>query len=341
MSGIAQALLGPDGEFLAISGAIKQFFELLMDITRLEPGNDVHREHLILPSGKCIGPYWAALCVKDLMRTKKFVQGLYLGIRAAQQKFPDTTLHVLYAGTGPFATLALPMTALFSPEEVQFTMLEIQPESVRMLHQVIDAFQMGAYVREVLTVDATQYQCPPDQRPHVLICETMQHSLRDEPQVAITMNLAPQLQPGGILIPEQILVWAGFLDKKLVARQLFDLESPRESAYLLKQLVFTLDKQTPEETLDHGWFPAIEIEISPEESARYQNFYLFTQIQVYGAASLQINQSGLNLPHALLNFQRMTEPPNRVVLQYGINGRPGFQLKQHIAPGPLYENTLF
>ncbi|MFN0212888.1 MAG: phytanoyl-CoA dioxygenase [Saprospiraceae bacterium] len=331
MSEIARTLLGADTEFLAINGAIKQFFELLMDITGIEPGNDVHREHLILPSGKCIGPYWAAMCVKDLLRTKKFVHGLYLGIRAAQQKFPDTTIQVLYAGTGPFATLALPMTALFSPDEVQFTLLEIQPESVRMLHKVIEAFQIDAYIQDIVQGDAMQYQCDPARRAHVLLSETMQNGLRNEPQVAITLNLVPQIQPGGILIPAQVQVWAGLLNKKIRMAKMLRPDETHEPAYLLKKAVFTLDNRSPDGVPDNPWFAPVEIQISPKESARYPHFCLFTEIQVYGNVIISPYESHLTLPCELLHFERMQAPPERVELQYYLNDPPGFRVKQPIA----------
>ena len=52
--------------------------------------------------------------------------------------------------------------------------------------------------------DACRYRHPG--KPHVVIAETMQKSLEQEPQFAVTANLAPQLHAKGIFIPQKVEV---------------------------------------------------------------------------------------------------------------------------------------
>ena len=161
LSQLTTTYLAPEINFMALKQLTDHFFNLLVDITGLEEAKNAHRNSLMLPGGKCIGSFWAGYCLMELMRTRQFVRGLYSGILAAREKFPNTCIHVLYAGTGPFATLALPMTEIFSPQEIQFTLLEIQPESASMLQKVIEALQLGSFIHNVIVADATTYLIDP------------------------------------------------------------------------------------------------------------------------------------------------------------------------------------
>jgi hypothetical protein len=65
-------------------------------------------------------------------------------------------IHVLYAGCGPFALLALPLMTAFSKQEVVFTLIDIHPESLRCARHLIDSFGYGAHVRAYACADATK-----------------------------------------------------------------------------------------------------------------------------------------------------------------------------------------
>ncbi|MBP1862801.1 hypothetical protein BD780_002585 [Clostridium tetanomorphum] len=45
----------------------------------------------------------------------------YGEIKRAQQKFLNEQIHILYAGTGPFAALMIPLTTVFTSLGVKFT----------------------------------------------------------------------------------------------------------------------------------------------------------------------------------------------------------------------------
>src|SRR5262249_46948528 len=53
---------------------------------------------------------------------------------------------------------------------------------------------------------AATYVWPRERSLHLVLVETMQRALEKEPQVAIALNLAPQLCDGGIMVPERIVV---------------------------------------------------------------------------------------------------------------------------------------
>ena len=156
-----------------------------------------------LPDGLALSPAYAAMCLLDHNRTGAFAAGLASAIARAQARFPGQRIRVLYAGTGPFATLALIQHALFSPEEVGFTLLDIHQSSLDAARRIHGALDLNAYLDAAHCADATTFahEGPPF---HVAVSETMQRALKKEPQVAITRRIARLLQPDGILVPERI-----------------------------------------------------------------------------------------------------------------------------------------
>ncbi len=159
-----------------------------------------------LASGEALSPRDAARCVLDYRRTSRFLRGLQAAILEARARFPGGATEILYAGCGPFAPLALPLTTRFSPAEIRFTLLDVHERSLDAARLIFQALGKGAFVRDYVRCDAASYEHDAPHGLHVVVVEAMQAALEKEPQVAITMNLAPQLCPGGIFIPERITV---------------------------------------------------------------------------------------------------------------------------------------
>lgn len=323
LSLITSSFLEDQINYQTLSQSTDQFFRLLIDITQMGAAENDHQKHVLLPEGKAIGPYWAALCVNDLMRTRSFIRGLYYAIWAAKKKFPDTPIHVLYAGTGPFATLALPLTTVFTPDEVQFTFLEANPITLEMLHRTIEAFGIQPFIKDVILTDATVYH--PTDTVHVLLSETMQHALDKEPQVAITQHLVPYLHPDGFLIPESIVIQAGLLNPADEMKRMQDFIHPPE--YYIRYLDVILDLNRHSAISYIKAFPVIEIEVNNKITREYPELNLFTHIRVFGNEIITPWQSGLSLPKKITRFDNQNHAHQKISFQYVPGDHPGFSFR--------------
>ncbi len=324
---ITAPLLDPSDDFPSITEATSSLFQLLTDINSLDREHHAQCQPVLLPSGKGIGTFWAALCIQDVLRTKRFVRGLFEAIRKAQLRFPGTTIHVLYAGTGPFATLALPMTTVFSPEEVRFTLLEIHPASVSMLHNTIEHFAIEAYVKDVVHADAATYL--PAEDVHILVSETMQRALDKEPQVAITQHLVPFLHPDGFLVPEEIVIRAGLLNPAMESTRQMDFVHPPEHYIKYLDDILVINKETLSSY--SNTFPIAEITIAPTLINGYSALNLFTLIRVFDQVQLSPWQSGLTLPKSICRLDPRSRGKETHTFQYQIGSNPGFI---HHVPNP-------
>jgi predicted RNA methylase len=325
---ITQVILNDELNYKELFDTIDDFFCLLQKASQMDINEPVEREAVYLPTGKAIGTVWAGMCVKEIMRTRQFTRGIIKSVRKARELFPDTKLHILYAGTGPFATLILPLTTLFSSDDLEFTLLEINPKSIELLNNTISFFGIEKYIKSIIQVDATLYKATQENKPiHIIISETMLNALQKEPQVAITLNLAPQLVSNGILIPQNISIDAGLLS---FAKRTQNMEgkTPMEECHKILETVFQLNKDNlpqPISTSSGDLFNEVRVEIPQEFVNDYSQLCLFTTIQVFEDEYLTHWQSSLTIPKIILNLQNHREQ-NQIGLQYCLNNTPGFLL---------------
>jgi hypothetical protein len=307
----ASVLLDPDADFGSQREAAMALFSLLSASIGLDdenPGADDVRESPLL-AGVAIAPRDAARCVQDFARTRKFLCGMRAAITAARRRFANQTVRVLYAGCGPFAILALPIAHEWAPGEVCFTLLDYHARSLDAARHLACRLGVLDRISAFVQVDASRYRCPQEALPHVLVTETMQRALEKEPQVAVTRHLAPQLMPGGILVPERIELHATLMDRN--KEFAFDSDTlARERIEL--GCVMTLDTDG-DRCANAVWPDAVPERMEP---------FIRTQIRISGDISLGDYESGLTIP-AHLPLDRRPQPGQQLRFDYRLEPRPG------------------
>lgn len=329
---ITEILLKPEDDYDELTLAIHHLYQLFLAVSGLEVEQPQYQEHIYLSQGKAIGPHWAALCIRDILRTKRFVQGVFGGLKSAIAKFPGISIHVLYAGTGPFAALVIPLSTMFTSDQVKFTFLEINPYNIKPLEKIIHGFEAEKYVMEIVQGDATQFRVDSRRPVQMIITETMQNALQKEPQVAITMNLVPQMEHEGILIPENIAIEAMLMNSKRNQDRMLGVNDA-ESCYRSLGTVFELNKgivvQNPvvgSPDMGSYVFPEVKITIPPDLAAEYPQLSLFTRIRVFGEVELKYWECSLTQPQKILQLDPV-KPEERIGLFYEISKKPGFKYR--------------
>ena len=318
-------LLQSEDDYQIITEAIKELHILFASITDIKAdlSEQSHRD-TFLNCGKALSPEYAAACLKEFMRTRQFLRGVQAGIETARKRFRGQKIHVLYAGCGPYALLLIPMITRFTSGELSFTLLDIHEKSLQAVRKLIDAFDIADYVQELRQGDASNYVSPGDLPVHMLVIETMQRLLAKEPQVALTLSLAPQLEKEGILIPERVSIDAYLCDPRKEHDKIFDVEGESETQREQRinphrielGRLFELDREISEKkTPDRGngsegqpILPAGTISI-PETPGKYTLLNLHTTIQVFGQITLKENQCSLTIPRTLHDLREAKISP--------------------------------
>jgi hypothetical protein len=299
-----------------LSAAVTRLYSLCSSVSGIDESSD-HTDDLnetTLSNGNAISPKDAARCLLDYSRTSKFLKGIHAAIVETQKRFPNTTIEILYAGCGPFAPLAIPLTSRFSPDEIQFTLLDIHKRSLEAAQRIFQVLELTDFVHDFIQGDAASYIHP---RPlHLIITETMQRGLEKEPQVAITFNLAPQLRPGGIFIPEKICIDACFYDPST------EFLSNNKNRINLGP-VLELTAGEPHAFSDEVCLPAVMLDIPGSVNKRL-GLMLLTRVKVFESVVLEECESGITYPVILHDFS-WTKAGSGLEFVYFLGAEPGFR----------------
>ena len=324
LRGITRALLLSDNDS-ELNHAVLKIHSLLSGISGIN--NDTTDSlSITLPFGEAISPINAAWCVSDAARTSKFSRGIYAALVEAQQRFPNDAIEILYAGCGPFATLVMPLVTQFKADQIQITLVDVHARSLESAQHIIETLGMSDYIRDYVQSDAASYVHP---RPlHMVITETMQKALSKEPQVAITVNLAPQLCRGGIFIPERVTIDAYLSDphKEYMVGSRF----PRDRIKLGN--VFELTAEKAIEVITSGNLSAGAMDL-PKEIAEWQKLMLATTITVFDGIVIGEYESGLTHPLWFHDFSG-AKGGDRIEFKYCFENNPGFkwQIRTNVEP---------
>jgi predicted RNA methylase len=329
---ISNTLFNEDANYGEVFTAVRAYKKLLMDAARFEIGNIPQDETIVTASGKAIGPTYASSCIDDVFRTYKFICGIFKAVEELR-KNGVKKVHIAYAGTGPFAALVLPLTTVFSEDEITFTLIEINPKSLELLKQTLNAFNLNGYVKKIHLEDATLLQLPDGDTIDMLVVEAMTNALKSEHQVAICYNIVPQLRDDSILIPQEINLNLLAIDAEKLKQHKLSLDS--EICYYEKLgKLFTLNKATIQEHAEEvkSNFPTHQFPIQETVLPEYLNeefteLSIETFIQVYGPVNLSIDESGLTVLCKLYEINPMKELGTVLQSKYICGKLPRLQCK--------------
>ena len=325
LGGLASHLLHLEEPY-KLHEAAKCLDSLFWEIVRKDgdAANLIDDQETVLNHGKAISPKAATMCVLDFARTAKFLKGIYAAVLQAQLRFPDEQLEILYAGCGPFAVLALPLATQFSADQIQFSLLDIHRQSLESAELIVKALGLESYVRNYIQADATSYIH--DRQPHLVISEAMQRALEKEPQVAITMNLLPQVAPGGIFIPEQIIVDACLYSPSKEFLMLPAGSDPDtfETQRVRINLGRILELTAATTTELQAKLQEVIVEIPPD--GKDLPMMLVTKVRIFGSTVLDEYESGITYP-VLLQDLGGVEAGGRIEFKYLLGSDPGFKYR--------------
>jgi len=314
---ITNTLLSPEVSYNDIRMAVHALKDLFCNAAGFDETEEAKQQHIQTTGGQAISTYTAVLCITDMMRTRKFLLGIKEAVEERLKTYPGKAVTILYAGSGPFATLLTPLITVFNPEQLQMVLLEINPSSIHYLRKTIQQFGMENYIAGIEQADAIHYPVPDKYQPDILLSETMRPALQKEPQVSIVANLLPQCNRKPILIPESIKVEACLMGNlaadppALVPLQtLIDLD--RASAMEIKE----------EPVIAKG----IVTGIPEKPAALYTRIALTTTIKVFGDHIIGLQESGITLVNPVMDLTAIPKYPVSLLFRYIMNEKPGFEL---------------
>jgi predicted RNA methylase len=313
-------LLSCGNDFALMKHAVDVLYRLFSQITGVSIQHLNRDKDILLPSGKAISTAAAAHCLLEMKRTAVFLRGINDAIVQALEKNESKPIRILYAGTGPYGTLLLPLLTLYKPAQLVVDWLDINPQSLTALQKIIDAFNLHAYAGEVYCADATTFTVS---KPYdIVISETMLACLKNEPQVAIMQNLIPQLQLDVIFIPEEISIDAALTNPKMEQDRLLYFEGERPPFHRIELgNIFTVNRCNLE---------TIRMQrtvIIPDKTEEFPVLKVFTTVKVFGNEFLSENDSSITLPKQFYDFRR--EKGREVYFKYVQGEKPHIESSLH------------
>lgn len=228
LSYYANVIVDEGSFFIDVKDAIERLHSIFVNLGGIDANGQILSKGTYLPAGLAVSPVVAAKCAFDLARTRKFLQGIRAAIEELMQRHTSRPLQVLYAGSGPYALLALLTCPFYSAADIRFTVLDLHKQSIESASALIKGFELSEYFQELLVTDILEYKWEKAEKPDLIIAETLQSGLQNEQQVSITSHLAPQLSKEGIMIPQRIEVKAALLNTEVRQAAQLGLE-PDES----------------------------------------------------------------------------------------------------------------
>lgn len=196
-----QQLLSTDSEDIA-AACVHQMSELYNRILG-DTFDQLDNTLIDTAYGPVLSTQQAAGCIFDRARVHKFLLGIHTAMQDIWSKQPDLCIHILYCGCGPYATQLTPLTSLYTPEQVQFHLVDINPISLDIVQDLYTKLGISDYIASVHQEDCCTWTIPNDMTIHIVTSETMVAGLEDETQIPIMQNIIPQIG-NAAFVPESI-----------------------------------------------------------------------------------------------------------------------------------------
>jgi predicted RNA methylase len=323
---ITKILISEEINFAILTEATQKLNQLYCEASEFDLDSEANRKDIHIEEGKAIGATWAARCVDEFLRTKMFVKGIYEAIQDLLEH--QETVHILYAGSGPFATLVTPLTTLFSSQKLKFTILEINPISIKHLNILIKNMGLEAYVEDIIECNAAQVNLDKAEHFNIFLTETMLKALSKEPQVAITLNILPQLKKDVVLIPQNIAIEAGLKSWEKESQYMFSQGETENKGQIMLKAIFELNKSSVAAYISESnqlyHFPKVLVQLPNNIEKDYTQLFLGTRIRTYADNVLSGNDTSLTLPFNILDS---IDHVNEVEFQYKIDRNPKFEYR--------------
>jgi len=314
---ISQVLFDKNAPLHELEKAIQSYKSLVLTVSQSSIENEAHRNHLQLDNGMAIGLKWAATCLVDVIRSQKFIRGTK---KAIEVKLAEgvSPVRVVYAGTGPFATLILPLLDYFTTEELQVTLIEVNPESAANVSVILEQFKFEKHVEEIICADATSVVLPNSRKCKnspfdILLSETMQHALQAELQVPICANLLHQMPNNALLIPQSIQ-----LDLTQLYMESGNLKPIGQIGEFMKVDADFLRNEYP---IDKEWVFRKQFDLGGLKKGTDSLIGIDTTICVFSDEIIEPYESGLTSPKIIGTFADC-QANSQFIVEYAINPEP-------------------
>lgn len=344
LKAIIDEILEPSASWGPLFEPIYKWGAYFEEITKRKEVFDLadSRKRTLLPHGLAIDPHSASTCLKDIVRTTQYTRGLFAAIKKTLNQIKNRPVHVVYAGSGPYAPFAMAMTTQFSSKELQFTIIDIHQESLDSVKAIVEELKVESYIRNYLCEDAVSYTNYDDLPIDIGISECLNKALIKEPQVAISMNLVKQMEPSGLLIPQKIKVDAYLINPKIEFSYVEDNEgnlsfNRTEATKKRTHIAHLLDLSKPvvinllgitNGDLNKNYNIELGLKIVPEHPAENNTLMYTTTINIFGDFWIDEYQSGLTQPQLEQHKERIPEK-GELSFSYKLCTNPEFDYRVH------------
>ncbi len=310
-------------------GCIDQMYQCYSELSGLtaDTGDLILSDPAYLPDGEALSPPLAASCMFDYLRTIKFMRAAFAAAGDLLKKHKK--INILYAGCGPFAPLVMPLTSVFTPEQLSITAVDVHPAAIKALQKIIAGISAEKYFAGLIADDVSNFRCDVSRPPHLIICETMQQALMREPQVSNMLHLAPMLADDGIFIPEKLHIEAAVMNSepesisnipgKEACEIFLQLIETKRSAFTLDASLISADHPKIEQEGEVRFLKGEEFTLPAGKSERGY-LSLLTTVSIYGDILLLPGESVITFPKTLFRVEK--DKALKFRLRYLLGRRP-------------------